>query len=1036
MSLTKGDTATMRFDVTNTVPATGITDFDGYVFIPIPQSGDTNCAFDLTLNNSVTVSSSDLEKYEVRYLSDSLPTITNSNAATTFNSGSTEYSSSAKAIAVKLTNLTSGKQAEISVPVSAPQTASSTVIYDRWEAQASYVYQASDRASYSVGSTLGYLRASYQTYDVSFDTNGGSTAPETQTVGHTAIKPDNPTKAGYTFGGWYTDADCTDGNKWDFSTEVTYDMTLYAKWTANAYDVTYTAGTNGSITPATAGESVEYDATPTMKDATTSTTVTATANTDYYLTGWDYSMVKADGSGTVTSHVQDPGTVKILGKTTFTATFAHVLAIAYTKGAHGAFTEGDEGTTLFSNRTSGANMPSYSGATEDDIASRNLGKVKGEPGWTFAGWSTDGKTAITVPSTVTGNATYIALWTEDTGYTVKYDVNNGAGTLTDLTGVSWTQTDLLSATNPTRGGYTFDGWSTTKDDSTTKVTATTPYSTLANNIDSTANATLYALWTETTATASDITLKSSEVTDKLVSGALPDSQLISWNSASGTVDGKTATPTVKSVSGRTSLTAGTVGVYTVTYTVGTGTAAKTVSAIITVVSDDTAVSTDQLYDVTAKSVTLTSSAAKTAFADAGNATVLEGTAYNDVSTAKRATTADDWTTTTGEPGQDCTGWSNIKAGTVGVYPVTYSNTDDPANPQVSKTVTVTIVDDDTAVSADQLFDVSAKSVTLTSSAAKTAFENATDSTALEASAYNNASAKHRTTTADNWTGSALGQAFDNGDTDWQAIKNGTKGSYNVTYTNTDDTATPQVSKDVQVIITSDTAVIEPTTNCSVDAHTVSITPDAAKDLAAASDLYGSTLNDVSGYLDGTAITADGLTTDVTQTFADPTNDWADINAGKKGTYEVTYKVTSKADDTKSASKTVKVIIADKQVAKDGIVATGNDFVIAKSDVAAATDDAIIKLAGAAGVDTNGSVETAATMTVKDRTELVAAVGQYPVTFTATGTDGKTATVTVTATVKDNVITENGITIGANDFLVKQADAKTATDTQVIGWSAA
>ena len=45
----------------------------------------------------------------------------------------------------------------------------------------------------------------------------------------------SPTRQGYTFGGWYKNADCSDGQKWDFATDtVTSNITLYAKWTAGS----------------------------------------------------------------------------------------------------------------------------------------------------------------------------------------------------------------------------------------------------------------------------------------------------------------------------------------------------------------------------------------------------------------------------------------------------------------------------------------------------------------------------------------------------------------------------------------------------------------------------------------------------------------------------------------------------------------------------------------------------------------------------------------------------------------------------------
>ena len=70
-------------------------------------------------------------------------------------------------------------------------------------------------------------------YTVAFDTRGGSTVPSAMTAQNkTMAAPADPERSGYTFAGWYKDADCTQA--WDFSKDVvTADMTLYAKWTKN-----------------------------------------------------------------------------------------------------------------------------------------------------------------------------------------------------------------------------------------------------------------------------------------------------------------------------------------------------------------------------------------------------------------------------------------------------------------------------------------------------------------------------------------------------------------------------------------------------------------------------------------------------------------------------------------------------------------------------------------------------------------------------------------------------------------------------------
>lgn len=51
-------------------------------------------------------------------------------------------------------------------------------------------------------------------------------------------RPVDPPKEGYVFDGWYTDANCTNENAYDFNTPVNTDITLYAKWLAK-YTVSF-----------------------------------------------------------------------------------------------------------------------------------------------------------------------------------------------------------------------------------------------------------------------------------------------------------------------------------------------------------------------------------------------------------------------------------------------------------------------------------------------------------------------------------------------------------------------------------------------------------------------------------------------------------------------------------------------------------------------------------------------------------------------------------------------------------------------------
>ena len=69
-------------------------------------------------------------------------------------------------------------------------------------------------------------------YTVSFQGNGSEVenlpAPQQVEAGKPAAKPTAPTRTGYQFDGWFTDSSCTEA--YDFSTLITEDLILYAKW--------------------------------------------------------------------------------------------------------------------------------------------------------------------------------------------------------------------------------------------------------------------------------------------------------------------------------------------------------------------------------------------------------------------------------------------------------------------------------------------------------------------------------------------------------------------------------------------------------------------------------------------------------------------------------------------------------------------------------------------------------------------------------------------------------------------------------------
>lgn len=121
--------------------------------------------------------------------------------------------------------------------------------YTLGDAEATQIYDAAGHYQYcdspviaDASGNLYYINDSgtlfklgaVESWTVAFNSNGGS-ACDTKfvaTADGKLVKPADPTRDGYTFGGWFTDEACTQA--YDFSTPVTADLTLYAKWTKNA----------------------------------------------------------------------------------------------------------------------------------------------------------------------------------------------------------------------------------------------------------------------------------------------------------------------------------------------------------------------------------------------------------------------------------------------------------------------------------------------------------------------------------------------------------------------------------------------------------------------------------------------------------------------------------------------------------------------------------------------------------------------------------------------------------------------------------
>ena len=134
-------------------------------------------------------------------------------------------------------------------------------------------------------------------------------------------------------------------------------------------------------------------------------------------------------------------------------------------------------------------------------------------GYTFKGFSTSnstslpsspsasGKTATASGYGSTNNSTYYAYFKANQ-YTVKFDANEGAGTMSDQS-YTYDIEQALTANAFTRTGYTFESWNTQADGTGTSYTDKQSVSNLSSTDGATI--TLYAQWAEIPANNHNIT---------------------------------------------------------------------------------------------------------------------------------------------------------------------------------------------------------------------------------------------------------------------------------------------------------------------------------------------------------------------------------------------------------------------------------------------------------------------------------------------------------------------------------------------------
>ena len=317
----------------------------------------------------------------------------------------------------------------------------------------------------STCSLCGYTKTTAQTYTISYNANGGSNAPASQTKVHgvtLTLSSTIPYRFNYEFLGWSasssaTTATYTAGGSYTGNSSVI----LYAVWKYKpaTYTVSYDAN---SGTGAPGRQTKTYDVTLTL------TTIQPTRK-NYLFLGWS-----KDRNATSASYSAG-------GSYTDNADVTLYAVWLYDPETYTVRYDGNGGTGAPASQTKTYGVPLTLSAVKPT-----------RTGYEFLGWSNDPMTMLTnyAPGeryTDEASITLYAVWRYvPKTYTVSYDANGGGNTPASQTKTE-NVTLILTSTIPTRYGYTFRGWAISP-------TATTADYQAGGSYTANESVTLYAVW--------------------------------------------------------------------------------------------------------------------------------------------------------------------------------------------------------------------------------------------------------------------------------------------------------------------------------------------------------------------------------------------------------------------------------------------------------------------------------------------------------------------------------------------------------------
>jgi len=252
-------------------------------------------------------------------------------------------------------------------------------------------------------------------FEINFDSNGGSIVESVNYDGSSTVTiPDNPTKEGFIFDGWYWDNETFDNPFTANSlldTPIEDDITLYAKWNINTYTLTFKDY----------DDTVLYEESYDYNTDLSELVVEDPSREGYTFNGWDQVIPLTMPENDV------------------------LIKATYTINQYTIIFDSNEGTSVES-------------ITQDYDTEVIEPSEPTREGYTFGGWYID--EALTTVYTFTNipaeDITLYAKWDIQT-YTITYlDYDD-----TEISSAKYYYREDLSEAlpaDPKRTGYTFEGW--------------------------------------------------------------------------------------------------------------------------------------------------------------------------------------------------------------------------------------------------------------------------------------------------------------------------------------------------------------------------------------------------------------------------------------------------------------------------------------------------------------------------------------------------------------------------------------------------